>query len=77
MPSEKAFAYKMKLEAIKRCAGRPIENCGQVVHNKSRDEIAKGAEESGRQIQALRRFTLPAPWNILLSIPLAYTPLTS
>jgi ParB family chromosome partitioning protein len=31
LPSERAFAYKMKLEAMKRQAGRPSkENCSQV-----------------------------------------------
>ena len=34
LPSEKAFAYKMKLDAIKRQAGRPTkENSRQVVGN--------------------------------------------
>ena len=38
LPSEKAFAYKMKLEAMKRKAGRPGNaNCGPVGH-KSRDD---------------------------------------
>ncbi len=31
--SEKAFAYKMKLDAIKRTAGRPLNNGTQVAHN--------------------------------------------
>ena len=48
LPSEKAFAYKMRLEALKRVPGRPAKdedrkNCGPVVHNfegeKSRDEL--------------------------------------
>ena len=30
-PSEKAYAYKMKYDAIKKKAGR--KNCGQVDHN--------------------------------------------
>ncbi len=33
LPSEKAKAYKMKLEAIKRQAGRPIKNSAQVGQN--------------------------------------------
>ena len=34
LPSERAFAYRMKLEAMKRRAGRPSkENCDQVGHN--------------------------------------------
>ncbi len=35
LPSEKAFAYKMKLEAMKRKAGRPKNNSGQVGENNS------------------------------------------
>ena len=31
LPSEKAFAYKMKLEAMNRKLGRPLEKEGQVV----------------------------------------------
>ncbi|MBP1574203.1 MAG: ParB/RepB/Spo0J family partition protein [Oscillospiraceae bacterium] len=51
LPSEKAFAYKMKLEAMNH-KGRTT--CGQVGH-KSRDNISK--DESGRQIQRYIRLT--------------------
>lgn len=51
LPSEKAFAYKMKLEAIKH---QGKATYGQTVH-KSRDDIA--TEESGRQIQRYIRLT--------------------
>lgn len=44
LPSEKAFAYKMKLEAISHQG----KACGQVVH-KSRDTISE--TDSGRQVQ--------------------------
>lgn len=59
LPSEKAFAYCMKLEAMKRKAGRPSkENGGQLGHYltgiKSRDEMA---DESGRTIQRYIRLT--------------------
>lgn len=59
LPSEKAFAYRMKLEAMKRKAGRPSkENGGQLGHYltgiKSRDEMA---DESGRTIQRYIRLT--------------------
>ena len=62
LPSEKAFAYQMKLEAMKRKAGRPTkENRGQIVHNyleqKSRDELGTQTGESGRQIQRYIRLT--------------------
>lgn len=61
-PSEKAFAYQMKLEAMKRKTGRPLEeNRGQIVHNyleqKSRDELGTQTGESGRQIQRYIRLT--------------------
>ena len=32
LPSERAFAYKMKLEAIKRTAGRPLKMCPKLGH---------------------------------------------
>ncbi len=62
LPSEKAFAYKLKLEAIKRKAGRPSkENGGQIVHDysddKSRELIGKETGDSGRQIQRYIRLT--------------------
>ena len=44
LPSEKAFAYKLKLEAISHQG----KACGQLVH-KSRDTISDS--ESGRQVQ--------------------------
>ena len=54
-PSEKAFAYKMKLEAIKRKAGRPSINSPQVAANfRSDDEVAETMGISG---DTLRRYT--------------------
>lgn len=53
LPSEKAFAYKMRLEALKRQGKRNGSTCGQVVH-KSRDVIS---EESGRQVSRYIRLT--------------------
>jgi len=50
LPSEKAFAYKMKMDALKH-QGR---TCGQV-GQKSRDNISE--TESGRQIQRYIRLT--------------------
>lgn len=50
LPSEKAFAYKMKLEAISHQG----KTCGQVVH-KSRDVISD--TDSGRQVQRYIRLT--------------------
>lgn len=62
LPSEKAFAYKLKLEAMKRKAGRPPkENGGQFVHDsfddKSRDILGKETGDSGRQVQRYIRLT--------------------
>ena len=51
LPSEKALAYKMKLEAMLH-RGKAL--CGQVGH-KSRDNISE--DESGRQIQRYIRLT--------------------
>ena len=50
LPSEKAFAYKMKLEAIKHQGERKDLTCAQVGH-KSRDLIAEAAGESRETIR--------------------------
>ncbi len=56
--SEKAFAFKMRLEAIKRKAGRPKKNSGQVGENLySIDKISENANESSRNIQRYIRLT--------------------
>ena len=59
LPSEKAFAYLMKLEAMKRKAGRPSkENPRQIVGNlESADILGQDTGESGRQIQRYIRLT--------------------
>ena len=59
LPSEKAFAYKMKLDAIRRQAGRPKkENSRQVVGNlESADIVGIESGESGRQVQRFIRLT--------------------
>lgn len=53
LPSEKARAYKMKLDAIKRKAGRPSkENSRQLVGNfESAEIVGQSAGDSGRQVQ--------------------------
>lgn len=58
-PSEKAFAYKMKMEAMKRKAGRPSKNnSSQVETNYRTDEkIAEEAGESRATVQRLIRLT--------------------
>ena len=58
LPSEKAFAYKMKLEAVKRLPGRPKGNSSQVGTNYRADAIvAENAGESRNQIQRYIRLT--------------------
>lgn len=58
LPSEKAWAYKMKLDAIRRKAGRIANNSRQVVGNlESADIVGKDAGESGRQVQRYIRLT--------------------
>lgn len=62
LPSEKAFAYKMKLDAMKRQAGRPAKNnSGQIDQNLagrvSRDILAEEVGESSKQIQRYIRLT--------------------
>ena len=62
LPSEKAFSYKMRLEAMKRLPGRPAkENSGPVVQNFSRDELGESTGESGRQISRYIRLTELVP----------------
>lgn len=56
LPSEKAFAYKMKLDAMKHQG----ITCGQVGH-KSRDVIAENVEDSARQVQRYIRLTKLIP----------------
>lgn len=53
LPSERAKAYQMKMEAMRRKAGRPSkENSRQVVGNfEMADVIGKETGESGRQVQ--------------------------
>ena len=61
LPSERAAAYKMKMEALKRQGVRTDLTSGQVVpklkESRTRDIIAESSEESGRQIQRYIRLT--------------------
>lgn len=66
LPSEKAFAYKMRLEAMKRQAGRPSkENGVPVGHDsligKSRELLATESADSNTQIQRYVRLTNLVP----------------
>lgn len=69
LPSEKAFAYKMKLEALKHQG----KTYGQVVH-KSRDSISD--TESGRQVQRYIRLThlIPELLKLVDEQRIAFTP---
>lgn len=62
LPSERAFAYKLKLEAIKHQGKRNDLTSDQVEHKlKARDIIAKEAGESSIQIQRFIRLTELVP----------------
>jgi ParB family chromosome partitioning protein len=55
LPSERAFAYKMKLEAMKRQAGRPTkENASQFGTQKRSDQMM--AEQLGQSRNQIQRF---------------------
>ena len=63
LPSEKAYAYKMKLEAMKRSAGRPTKEnaCQSGTHLRSDQELASQGGESARSIQRYNRLTYLVP----------------
>jgi ParB family chromosome partitioning protein len=61
LPSEKAFAYKMELDALRRKAGRPAGNSAPVVLNftgqQSRDILGDSKGDSGKQVSRYIRLT--------------------
>ena len=63
LPSERAFAYKMKLDAMRRTSGKPSkENPRQLVGNfETADVVGKESGESGRQVQRFIRLTNLVP----------------
>ncbi len=62
LPSERAFAYKMKLEALKNQGARSDLTSRQVVGKlEAADLVGKGNEESGRQVQRFIRLTNLVP----------------
>ena len=77
-PSERAFAYKMKMDAMKRTAGRPSkENSRQVVRNfETADLIGKESGESGRQVQRFIRLTnlIPELLNMVDEKKVSFNP---
>ena len=79
LPSEKAFAYKMKLEAMKRQAGRP-KNSAPLEPNlkgtRSNEELASSSPDSRSQIQRYIRLTelIPSVLNMVESGKIAFRP---
>ena len=79
LPSEKAFAYKMKLEAMKRQAGRP-KNSAPLEPNlkgtRSNEELAANSPDSRSQIQRYIRLTelIPSILDIVDSGKIAFRP---
>ena len=62
LPSERAFAYRMKLEAMKRKAGRLPKNVSQLGTQKRSDQLmADQVGESRNQIQRFIRLTQLIP----------------
>ena len=61
LPSERAFAYKMKLEAIKNQGARSDLTCGQFGHKlngaKARDIVADESGDNARNVQRFIRLT--------------------
>jgi ParB family chromosome partitioning protein len=79
LPSEKAFAYKMKLEAMKRQAGRP-KNSAPLEPNlkgtRSNEELAANSPDSRSQIQRYIRLTelIPPILDMVDSGKIAFRP---
>ena len=66
LPSEKAFAYQMKLDAMRRQAGRPgkensVPPGHQLLEGKSREILAANSPDSNTQIQRYIRLTHLVP----------------
>ena len=77
LPSEKAFAYKLKFDALARQAGRPPKNSGQVVRNyETTDIIGDDSGESGRQVRRYIRLThlIPPLLRMVDEERIAFTP---
>lgn len=77
LPSEKAFAYKMKVEAMKRKAGRPPKNLSQVATNiDTATEIGQQLGESRDQVYRYIRLTylIPELLKMVDEQRIAFTP---
>ena len=79
LPSERAFAYKMKLEAIERVKGRP-KNVGQVVPHfygkRTTEIVAEGTNDSYKQVQRYIRLTelIPPLLDLVDEKKIAFNP---
>lgn len=77
LPSEKAKAYQMKYDALKRQAGRPSKNSCQVGTNFRADvAVAENADDSARQVQRYIRLNnlIPALIDYVDEGKLAFNP---
>ena len=77
LPSEKAFAYKLKYEALKSQGKRNDLTSGQVgTKLRTDEEIAKNTEDSARQIQRYIRLTnlIPELLDLVDEGKIALTP---
>jgi len=79
LPSEKAFAYKMKLEAIKRQGERTDLTSGQVVpklRKSAREEVGDDAGENYKQVSRFIRLTelIPPLLNLVDENKFAFNP---
>ena len=72
LPSEKAMAYKLKLDAMKAQRKRTDLTCGQAVH-KSRESVSDA--DSGRQVQRHIRLTelIPELLTMVDEIKIAFS----
>ena len=77
LPSERAFAYKMKLEALKNQGARSDLTSRQIVGKlETADLVGKGSGESGRQVQRFIRLTnlIPELLNMVDEKKIAFNP---
>jgi len=79
LPSERAYSFKMKLDAIDRVKGRP-KNVGQVVPDyygkRTTEIIAEGSGESYKQVQRYIRLTelIPELMEMVDNKQIAFNP---
>ena len=80
LPSEKAMAYKMRLEVENRQGERTDLTCGQIGHklasSKTRDQISEDKGDSGRQISRFIRLTelIPGILNMVDEQKMGFNP---